>query len=56
MGAGMKAVVNPTSEDSAPKMDIRAKFLEVKNRSFISMSSWSYFWVRITDIPFPSKM
>ena len=34
-GAGMKAVVNPTSEESAPKRDIRAKFLDVKNRSFI---------------------
>jgi hypothetical protein len=33
-GAGMKAVVNVTSEERDPKRDIRARFLEAKKRSF----------------------
>ena len=33
-GAGMKVVVNPINEDSVPNRDIRAKFFDVKNRSF----------------------
>ena len=34
-GAGIKAVVNPISEDRVPKRDMRATFFEVKNRSFM---------------------
>ena len=53
MGAGMKAVVNVTSEERHPKAAIKTKSLDLNN---LSPVSHRLFQVSSIDNPLPSKM